>query len=37
LVGQLIDLGILKVVDLNAYGRRIYAPSAIDTLTRRED
>jgi hypothetical protein len=37
LVGQLIDLRILKVVNLNAYSRRFYAPSVIDTLTRRED
>lgn len=34
LVGQLIDLGILRVANPNAYKRRIYAPRVLQVLTR---
>lgn len=34
LVGQLIDLGILRVANPNAYKRRIYAPRVLEVLTR---
>lgn len=37
LVGQLVELGVLKVIDPNAYNRRFFAPRVIETLTRRED
>ncbi|MGS2809176.1 Fic family protein [Nocardia sp. MW-W600-9] len=33
LVGQLIDLGILRVANPNAYKRRIYAPRVLQVLT----
>jgi Fic family protein len=35
LVGQLVELGILDVVDPNAYKRRFFAPRVIDVLTSR--
>lgn len=34
LVGQLVDLGVLAVVDPNAYKRRFYAPRVLQVLTR---
>ena len=37
LAGQLVELGVLKVIDPNAYSRRFFAPRVIETLTRRED
>jgi Fic family protein len=33
LVGQLVDLGILDVVDSNAYKRRFFAPRVLNVLT----
>ncbi len=33
LVGQLVDLGILRAVDPNAYNRRFYAPRVLSVLT----
>lgn len=33
LVGQLVDIGVLDVVDPNAYNRRFFAPSVIEVLT----
>ena len=33
LVGQLVELGILDVVDENAYKRRFFAPHVLDVLT----
>ena len=33
LVGQLVELGILDVVDLNAYKRRFFAPRVLEVLT----
>ena len=35
LVGQLVDLGVLDVVDPAAYKRRFFAPKVLDVLTRR--
>lgn len=35
LVGQLMELGVLDVVDANAYKRRFFAPRVIDVLTAR--
>ena len=35
LVGQLVELGLLAVVDPAAYKRRFYAPQALDVLTKR--
>ena len=35
LVGQLVELEILKVLDPNAYRRRFFAPSVLSVLTRR--
>ena len=35
LVGQLVDLGILDVVNSNAYKRRFFAPQVLDVLTNR--
>lgn len=35
IVGQLVDLGVLKVVDPDAYRRRFFAPRVLETLTRR--
>jgi Fic family protein len=35
LVGQLVDLGILDVVDPGAYKRRFYAPRVLQVLTQR--
>lgn len=35
LVGQLVDLGILRVIDPAAYKRRFFAPRVIDVLSRR--
>jgi Fic family protein len=34
LVGQLVDLGVLDVVDPDAYKRRFYAPRVLEVLTR---
>lgn len=34
LVGQLVDLGILQVIDPDAYKRRFFAPRVLDVLTR---
>lgn len=34
LVGQLVDLGVLSVVDPTAYKRRFYAPRVLEVLTR---
>ena len=34
LVGQLVDLGILDVVDPSAYKRRFFAPRVLDVLTK---
>ncbi len=36
LVGQLVELGILEVIDPDAYSRRFFAPRVIEVLTRRE-
>lgn len=33
LVGQLVDLGVLAVVDADAYKRRFYAPRVLEVLT----
>lgn len=33
LVGQLVDLGVLRAVDPDAYNRRFFSPSVIDVLT----
>lgn len=35
LVGQLVDLGILRVVDADAYKRRFFAPRVLEVLTQR--
>ena len=35
LVQQLVQLGVLDVVDANAYKRRFFAPRVWDVLTRR--
>lgn len=35
LVGQLVDLGVLRVIDPAAYKRRFFAPRVIDVLSRR--
>lgn len=35
LVGQLVELGLLAVVDPAAYKRRFYAPQVLDVLTKR--
>jgi len=35
LVGQLVDLGVLDVIDPNAYKRRFFAPRVLDVLTNR--
>lgn len=35
LVGQLVDLGVLDVVDANAYKRRFFAPRVLDVLAGR--
>lgn len=34
LVGQLVELGVLQVIDPSAYKRRFFAPHVIDVLTR---
>lgn len=36
LVGQLVDLGILRSVDPDAYNRRFFAPRVLDVLTQNE-
>lgn len=35
-VGQLLDLGMLKMLDPDAYQRRFYAPKVLNVLTRRD-
>lgn len=35
LVGQLVGLGVLKVVDMDAYKRRFFAPRVLEVLARR--
>jgi len=35
LVGQLVDLGLLDVVNSNAYKRRFFAPRVLEVLTNR--
>ena len=35
LVGQLVELGVLQIVDANAYKRRFFAPRVMEVLTHR--
>ena len=36
-VGQLVEIGVLRSVDPDAYNRRFFAPRVLDVLTGGED